>query len=121
MIPGLNDHELQRIMKAGADNGATFSAYTFIRLNGTVKLLFHDWLYKNFPNKADKVWHMIEQSHGGKVSDSRWNVRMSGEGPVAQIIAQQYKKYSQLYAMSSERWDLDTTKFRRPGGQGKLF
>ena len=26
MIPGLNDHEMQRIMKAAADNGATFTA-----------------------------------------------------------------------------------------------
>src|SRR6185436_10804202 len=33
MIPGLNEHEMQRIMKAAKDNGATFTAYTFIRLN----------------------------------------------------------------------------------------
>ena len=25
MIPGLNEHEMQRIMKAAADNGATFT------------------------------------------------------------------------------------------------
>src|ERR1700751_1063788 len=48
MIPGLNEHEMQRIMKAAADCGATFTAYTFIRLNGAIKFLFHDWLYKNF-------------------------------------------------------------------------
>jgi len=39
MIPGLNEHEMQRIMKAAAENGATFSAYTFIRLNGAIKLI----------------------------------------------------------------------------------
>ena len=49
MIPGLNEHEMQRIMKEARDNGATFSAYTFIRLNGAIKLLFHDWLIKIFP------------------------------------------------------------------------
>ena len=70
MIPGLNEHEMQRIMKAARDSGATFTAYTFIRLNGAIKLLFHDWLHKNFPDRADKVWHMIEQSHGGQVNDS---------------------------------------------------
>jgi DNA repair photolyase len=32
MIPGLNEHEMQRIMKAARDVGATFTAYTFIRL-----------------------------------------------------------------------------------------
>jgi DNA repair photolyase len=121
MIPGLNDHEMQRIMKAASENGATFTAYTFIRLNGAIKLLFHDWLYKNFPDRADKVWHLIEQSHDGKVNDSRFGIRMRGEGVIAQMIAQQYKKYGQLYHMNAERWELDTTKFYRPGEQGRLF
>lgn len=121
MIPGLNEHEMQRIMKAASDNGATFTAYTFIRLNGAIKLLFHDWLYKNFPDRADKVWHMVEQSHDGKVNDSRWGVRMRGEGNIAQLVAQQYKKYGKLYGMNAEEWHLDTSIFRRPGEQGRLF
>jgi DNA repair photolyase len=121
MIPGLNEHEMQRFMKAARDAGATFTAYTFIRLNGAIKLLFHDWLYKNFPDRADKVWHLIESSHDGKVNDSRWGVRMRGEGNIAQIVAQQYKKYGKLYGMNAERWELDTKIFRRPGEQGRLF
>src|SRR6476660_1455874 len=118
MIPGLNEHEMQRIMKAGKDAGAKFTAYTFIRLNGAIKFLFHDWLYKNFPDRADKVWHLIEASHDGKVNDRRWGVRMRGEGNIAQIVAQQYKKFGKLYGMNEERWELDTTIFRRPGEQG---
>jgi len=121
MIPGLNEHEMQRIMKAARDNGATFTAYTFIRLNGAIKLLFHDWLYKNFPDRADKVWHLIEQSHDGQVNDTRWGVRMRGEGSIAQMVAQQYKKYGKLYGMNAEDWSLNTAIFRRPGEQGKLF
>ena len=121
MIPGLNEHEMQRIMKAARDNGATFTAYTFIRLNGAIKFLFHDWLYKNFPDRADKVWHLIENSHDGSVNDSRWGVRMRGEGPIAQIVAQQYKKYGKLYGMNAEDWSLDRSIFRRPGEQMKMF
>ena len=121
MIPGLNEHEMQRIMKAAAENGATFTAYTFIRLNGAIKFLFHDWLFKNFPDRAEKVWHLIEQSHDGKVNDSRWGVRMRGEGPLASIVAQQYKKYGKLYKMNAEEWGLDTSQFRPPGQQGRLF
>ena len=121
MIPGLNDHEMQRIMKAAADNGATFTAYTFIRLNGAIKFLFHDWLYKNFPDRADKVWHLIEQSHDGQVNDTRWGIRMRGEGNIAQMVAQQYKKYGKLYKMNAEEWSLNTSIFRRPGEQGRLF
>jgi len=121
MIPGLNEHEMQRIMKEAADAGASFTAYTFIRLNGAIKFLFHDWLYKNFPNHADKVWHLIEQSHNGKVNDSRWGVRMRGEGGIADMVAQQYKKYGRLYNMNAERWELDCSQFRRPRTQGTLF
>lgn len=121
MIPGLNEHEMQRIMKQASENGATFSAYTFVRLNGAVKLLFHDWLHKNFPDRANKVWHLIETAHGGQVNDSRFGTRMRGEGPVAELVRQQYKKFNQLYHLNDERWELDNTNFRRPGSQGTLF
>ena len=121
MIPGLNDHEMHDIMKMASEAGATFSAYTFIRLNGSVKLLFHDWLYKNFPDRADKVWHMIEHSHGGKVNDSRWGTRMRGEGNIAEIIAQQYRKYTTKFNLGHERLDLDCSKFMRPGQQATLW
>jgi DNA repair photolyase len=121
MIPGLNEHEMQRIMKEASENGASFSAYTFIRLNGAVKLLFHDWLLKNFPDRADKVWHMIENAHGGQVNDSRFGTRMRGEGSIAEMVNQQYKKYSKIYGLNAERWELDNNRFRRPGEQGSLF
>ncbi|MBL0234339.1 MAG: PA0069 family radical SAM protein [Chitinophagaceae bacterium] len=121
MIPGLNDHEMQGIMKAAKNAGASFTAYTFIRLNGAIKLLFHDWLQKTFPERADKVWHLIEQSHGGKVNDSRFGIRMRGEGEIASLINQQYKKYGKLYKMNEEEWGFDRTIFRRPGEQGRLF
>ena len=121
MIPGLNEHEMHDIIKAASEAGATFSAYTFIRLNGSIKLIFHDWLYKNFPDRADKVWHLIEGGHGGQVNDSRWGTRMRGEGHIAEIVAQQYRKYTSKYGLNHERLDLDCTQFRRPGEQGKLF
>jgi DNA repair photolyase len=121
MIPGLNDHDMQKIMKKASENGAVFSAYTFIRLNGAIKILFHDWLYTNYPNRADKVWHMIEDSHDGQVNDSRFGVRMRGEGPVADLVNQQYKKYGQLYGLNAEKWELDYSKFKRPGAQISLF
>jgi DNA repair photolyase len=121
MIPGLNEHEMPAIIKASAEAGASFSAYTFIRLNGAIKLLFHDWLYKSFPERADKVWHLIESGHDGKVNDSRFGVRMRGEGNIAQLIADQYHTYTRKYGLNHERLELDTSIFRRPGEQGKLF
>lgn len=121
VVPGLNDHEIPAILKAASDSGATFSAYTFVRLNGAVQIMFKDWLYKNFPDRADKVWHSIQDGHGGKVNDSRFGVRMRGEGNNAEIINQQFKKYSRLFGLEKNRWKLDTTLFARPGRQLDLF
>jgi DNA repair photolyase len=121
VIPGLNDHEVHDVIKRASEAGATFSAYTFIRLNGAIKLLFHDWLYKNFPDRADKVWHLIEASHNGRVNDSEFGRRMRGEGNIADIVADQYKKYTKKYGLNHERLGLDCTLFRRPGEQMKLF
>ncbi len=121
MIPGLNEHEMQKIMQQASDAGARFTAYTFIRLNGQIKFLFHDWLYKNFPDRADKVWHLIESAHNGQVNDTRWGVRMRGTGNIAELVNQQYRKYGKLYGLNEDRWELDTTLFKRPGEQGKLF
>lgn len=121
MIPGLNDHEIPNILEAAAKAGASFSAYTFVRLNGAVKLIFHDWLYKTFPDRADKVWHGIEDGHGGKVNDSRFGTRMRGEGPVAELIRQQFKKFSKLYGLNQDSWELDTGSFHHPGQQIRMF
>ncbi len=121
MIPGLNEHEMPAIIKAASEAGASFSAYTFIRLNGAIKFLFHDWLYKNFPDRADKVWHLIEVSHGGKVNDSVWGRRMRGEGSIAKLVADQYKTYTKKYGLQHERLGLDCSNFKRPGSQGSLF
>ncbi|MDQ6812175.1 MAG: PA0069 family radical SAM protein [Bacteroidota bacterium] len=121
MIPGLNEHEMHNIIKAASEAGATFSAYTFIRLNGAIKLIFHDWLYKNFPDRANKVWHLIESSHDGKVNDSRWATRMRGEGNVAEMVAMQYRKYTAKYGLNHERLDLDCNQFKRPGEQMRMF
>lgn len=121
VIPGLNDHEMHNILQSAANVGARFSAYTFIRLNGAIKFLFRDWLEKNFPDRASKVWHMIEGAHGGRVNDSDFGRRMRGEGNVADIVAQQYIKFTKKYNLHHERLDLDCSSFTRPGEQLKFF
>lgn len=120
MISGLNDHEMKRILEAASDAGATSAVYTFVRLNGSVKLVFHEWLHTHFPERATKVWQLIEQGHGGKVNDSRFGTRMRGEGPIADIIRQQFKKYC-LKCGLTNCWEVDCSKFTRPGQQLSLF
>src|SRR5256714_1533662 len=44
MIPRPNDHEMHDIIKTPREGGATYSAYTYIRFNGAIKILFYHWL-----------------------------------------------------------------------------
>ncbi len=67
IIPGLNNHEISDIVRKAADNGAVSAGYNVVRLNGSVSTLFRDWLFKNFPDRANKVWNLVTTLHGGKV------------------------------------------------------
>ncbi len=97
IIPGLNSHEITDIIKAAADCGARAASYTIVRLNGSISAIFTDWIYKAFPNQAEKVLHQIQNCHDGKLNDSRWETRKSGEGNIAASINQIFtiacKKY----------------------------
>lgn len=121
MIPGLNEHEMPAILEAAAAAGASFAGYIFVRLNGSVKLLFHQWLHQHFPDRADKVWHLIESGHGGQVNDSEFGRRMKGNGLIAEMIALQFRNHCRRLGLNKEKQKLDSTRFFRPGQQAKLF
>lgn len=113
LIPGLNDMHMHDVLKAAAEAGARWAGYTVVRLNGAIGGIFKDWLYKVFPDRADKVWHQIEACHGGKVNDSRWGNRMSGDGKFAELIKDQFKLYTRMYGLNESKLQLDTSAFRR--------
>ncbi len=120
IIPGLNSEEIPMILKAAGERGAVCAGYTIVRLNGAVKEIFKDWLFKTFPDRADKVWHLIMECHGGSVSDSRFTTRMKGEGAVANSISQLFKLAVKKHFAGRERYDYDLTIFERPGEKMQL-
>ena len=91
VIPGLNDHEIFDTVKAAADAGALSAHHIVVRLNGEVRALFEDWLAHTFPDRAAKIIRKIADMHGGQTNDSRFGVRMKGEGNYASIIYEQMK------------------------------
>ena len=97
IIPGLNDHEILEMAKTVADLGASSMYYTMVRLNGDVAEIFEDWIRKNLPDRADRVLNRIRDCHGGNLSDSRFGVRMRGEGKIAEMVAQQMQLARKLY------------------------
>ena len=120
IIPGLNSDEIPDLIKAAADAGAVAAGFTMVRLNGSVKAIFHDWLYKNFPDAADKIWNQIKESHGGQVNDNRFGARMRGEGQLAESIRQLFKLSVKKNMEGRSFPEYDFSLFRIPGSSTQL-
>ena len=90
VIPGLNDHEVFDLVKAIGEAGARGASYIVARLNGDVACIFADWLEKYYPDRKEKVMGRIAEFHGGQVNDSRFGVRMKGEGKFAESLNAQF-------------------------------
>ena len=86
IIPGLNSDEIPQIIKSAALAGASGASFTIVRLNGSIAEIFKDWIYKTYPDRAEKVLNLIAECHEGKLNDSRWGKRISGDGKVAESI-----------------------------------
>lgn len=86
LIPGLNTHEIPDIIEAAAKAGALNAGMTVVRLNDSVADLFKDWIHKTYPDRAEKVLNQIAECHGGKLGDSRFGLRIKGEGKIAESI-----------------------------------
>ena len=120
IIPSINDHEIEQILKSAADHGAISASFTLARFNGDVAEIFADWLYKNFPDRAKKVWNKVKSLHGGQVNDSRFGKRMSGEGNYASMIKTIFSASRRKYFDEIEIDPLRTDLFRK-GGNLNLF
>lgn len=120
IIPSLNDHEIPKLIEQAAKQGACWSAYTIVRLNGALGPLFTDWIQQAFPDRADRVLNQIADCHGGQLNDSRFKTRMAGEGNYAQHIAQLHRIGCQKYLSDRQPPRLRTDLFR-PAGQIGLF
>ncbi|HTB84272.1 MAG TPA: PA0069 family radical SAM protein [Candidatus Sulfotelmatobacter sp.] len=122
VIPGLTDHEMPAILKAAAAAGATYAWFTIVRLPHGVAPLFEQWLETHFPDRKEKILNRIKAMRGGKMYDSRWGTRMSGEGIFAEQIAQMFDVARRKAGIANAELELSTAAFRLAGGtQMSLF
>ena len=124
IIPALNDSEIEDILAAVAEAGATSAAYILLRLPHEVSGLFREWLRVHAPLKADHVMSLVRSMRGGRDYDSAWGRRMTGDGPYAELIARRFKLAKQRLGLGERDWTLDVTGFRpppRPGDQLSLL
>lgn len=121
LIPALTDTEIESILLAASQAGATEAAYILLRLPLEVRELFEEWLSVHAPNKASRVMTLVRDTRNGKAYDSRFGHRQRGEGAYADLIARRFAAAVKRYGLSTERSDLDTSRFHVPGPQLSLF
>ncbi|MAN65631.1 PA0069 family radical SAM protein [uncultured Hyphomonas sp.] len=112
IIPGLNDHEIESLLDAAADHGATRAGYVMLRLPYEIKDLFHEWLVQHVPDRAARIINHIRDMRGGKDYDANWHERMRGGGPVADLISRRFGRATARLGMNQRRDPLRTNLFR---------
>jgi DNA repair photolyase len=115
VIPGLNEHELPEILKAAAAAGAQAAGHMLVRLPLGVAGLFQDWLAQHYPDRKDKVLSRIRATRSGRLNDSRFGVRMHGEGNLAEMVARVFQTASRRAGLNRRPWPVSAAAFRRPG------
>jgi len=115
---------MEAIAEAAAEHGAQSVSLIPIRLPHEVAPLFEDWLDTHYPDRKDKVMHIIASMREGKRNDPNFHSRMRGKGPWAQLLQTRLAIAARKYGLSKGRFDLRTDLFRRPivrGSQLELF
>lgn len=124
VIPGLTDHEIERVMAAAREAGAQAAWWSLLRLPHEVAPLFEDWLRQHYPQRAERVMKAIRATRGGAENDSRFGTRFSGSGTEAKLMARRFALARRRLGFSTTLPALDCTLFRpppRPGDQLSLF
>lgn len=114
VIPGLNDHEIENILKAASVAGASEAGYTMLRLPFEVKGIFKDWLEKAYPDRYGRVMAQLREVRGGKESDASFGTRHTGTGPAAWLVGRRFQLACQRFGLNRSRLKLRTDLFTRP-------
>ncbi len=122
VIPAITDHEMEEILKASRNAGATSAGYVLLRLPHEVKILFREWLTEHYPERAKHVMSLINQSRGGKDYDAEFGTRMRGTGAYADLLRTRFELARRKLGFNDAhaRHELATHLFRPPPAAGQM-
>jgi len=124
IIPAITDSEIETILEAVREAGAVSAGYVLLRLPLEIKTLFREWLASEFPDRAERVIHLLQSMHGGRDYVSDWGVRQRGSGPYAEQIGLRFRLAKKRLGFREDREPLRTDLFVAPvlsGQQMRLF
>jgi DNA repair photolyase len=118
IVPMLNDHEIEALLKEGKAAGADAASWIMLRLPQEVSPLFQEWLQTHFPLRADRIMARVREMHGGQDYDAQWGRRMRGSGPYAQMIAARFRTATRRLGLDLEQPKLRCDLFHPPPRKG---
>jgi len=124
IVPGLTDHEIERIVAAGAEAGARAASMIVLRLPREVAPLFRAWLEEHYPDRARRVIARICEVHGGREYDPAWGKRMSGQGVYAELMRRRFDRARKAAGLARDLPPLRRDLYAlppRPGDQLSFF
>jgi DNA repair photolyase len=119
VIPGLNDEEMPRIIRAAAAAGACSAGWVLLRLPKPVDALFENWLAEQFPARRARVLGRIRECRDGRLSDAHFGKRMRGEGVYAAQIGALFAAATRRHGLQHALPPLNAGAFRRPPRSGE--
>jgi DNA repair photolyase len=117
VIPALTDHELDAILSACAQAGASSAGYVLVRLPHEVKDLFKEWLTVHKPDRASHVMNLIRGARAGKENDPAFGTRMRGSGEYADLLRRRFQLARTRLGLDRDNGELDISLFRAPRAQ----
>jgi DNA repair photolyase len=114
VIPFVTEPDMERVLEACAEAGATSASYIVLRLPWEVAPLFQGWLEAHFPQRAERVMNRVRDMRGGKEYDSAFSQRMKGTGLWADLLRQRFHKAVKRLGLNERRHGiLDMSEFVR--------
>ena len=92
MIPGLNDAEMEQILRQAAAAGAGYAGYVLLRLPHELREMFDAWLHTHYPQRAAHVLSLIRQTRDGALNDAGFHRRFRGTGAYAELLSQRFHR-----------------------------
>ncbi|SDE61120.1 DNA repair photolyase [Paracoccus isoporae] len=124
VIPVLTEPEIERILAAAREAGATNASMIPLRLPREVAPLFRDWLDRHRPDAAAHVMNRVRAMRGGRDNDPRFGSRMRGEGIEADLMMKRFRLARKRLGYAETTPPLDSGRFGQPprsGDQLSLF
>ena len=120
VIPSITDEFMEGILSQAAAFGVRSASWIMLRLPHEVAPLFREWLATHYPERGDKVMHIVQSIRDGKDNDPGFFTRMKPEGVWADVFRARFRIATKRLGMNSVRMTLDCGRFRRPSVDGQM-